>query len=128
MRAVVLIIFCFLSINAVSQTDEELARKAKKKCSFEINQIESTDGFYIYTATNKKNEKVKLVVDKESKQLRRKQIQVGKTYKFKTYSYFDIVHPSSILCHKVQRVKIWCYKDKIDLRFTDSMGDITYMN
>ena len=118
----ILIILFLLPVSAFSQ-QEELIEKARSTEKYSILKIKETKRFYILTATKKYSKDILLVVEKNSEQLKSEKPKLGKKYKFNTYSIFNVMHRNANLSHYVDGERIWIYKDGVDLRFTDSMGD-----
>ncbi|WP_025664648.1 hypothetical protein [Aquimarina megaterium] len=119
MRYILFITF-LLTICCNGQVENEMV---KEKEIYNIVSIDSTNRYYLYKVFDSKKDDVLLVIDKNSKQLEDKNISINKTYSFQTYKFYDIFSFDANMCHYVDGVKIWCHSDKVDLRFTDGMGN-----
>lgn len=105
------------------QSRYELREKLKKERVYDFQEIDSTKRYYI-AQTTIGNDSVILVIDKESKQLNGKKIENLCTYKFNTYTIYNIISPSSgIYYQKVDHKDVWCETDNKGLHFTDGMGN-----
>lgn len=103
--------------------NERRIKKSRTKEKYTIKNIDKTKRFYIVTVTNINNKEILIVIDKQSKQIKNKKVEIGIQLKLNTYSIFDVMHINTHLSHYVDNQRIWVYEDNIDLRFTDSMGD-----
>lgn len=118
-----LIVVTFIGCNAY----KHYFQYALVNKSFTITSIEKTANYYIcQTVTKDDKNGVILVIDKKSKQLKDRRIEVGGIYSFQTYSFYDTVVSGGNFCHKVENKEVWCSTDGVDLRFTDSMGNEVY--
>lgn len=122
MKIFVLILAVNFSIALNAQSQNNLLEKARKEREYKIQEIDSTARYYIVNSYVKKKP-VLLVIDKNSEQLRNKQLEKCHTYRFSTYKFYDAVAPSGILCHEVDHKEIWCEGDEEALHFTDGMGN-----
>ncbi|MEX0995696.1 MAG: hypothetical protein WDZ45_01455 [Flavobacteriaceae bacterium] len=122
MRYILMTIFLFAS-QCNGQIVDETALKAMKSEEYTITNIDSTYNFYLYKGKVNKTDPILLVVDKKSKQLKGRTVKVGETYIFKAYRLYDLFAFNAHMCHNVDNKEIWCHNDKIDLRFTDGMGN-----
>lgn len=105
------------------QVVDEIALKAMKAENYLITSIDSTNNYYLFKGKANKTDSLLLVVDKKSKQLKDKNVKVGETYFFTAYRFYDIFALNATMCHNVDNKEIWCHSDKVDLRFTDGMGN-----
>ena len=109
--------------NCRGQVEDEVAKKAIKEESYILMKIDSTQQYFLYTVVNQKKEDVLIVVDKNSSQIKGKNIALSKTYSLKTYGYYDVFALDANRCHLVDNQKVWCHIDGIELRFTDGLGN-----
>jgi len=132
MKYYLILMMFFISLGIYSQIGKEYSltkneiikiNKRKIKDEFFIKSYSLTSRYYLIKALNSKNEKVLLVVYKNSKQIKNRKIEKGKRICLVTYSFFDLFAYNADICHYVDGKKVWCYTDKIDLRFTDGLGD-----
>ncbi len=89
---------------------------------YKVNQIDSTNNYYILKSLDRSNKNVTLVIEKQSKQLCNLNLTTGKKFKFSTYGLFDLVHLGNYE-HLVEGKKVWSSEENVDLRFTNSMGN-----
>lgn len=114
----IILTICFLSLNlSVAQVAEDL----KKERVYKIENITETKRYYLLKS--KINTiKVILVVAKNSDQLPKK-IKKGRSYKFETYKYWDVMAFGEYY-HEVDSIEIWnSDMYPIELHFTDGMGN-----
>lgn len=87
---------------------------------FKISRIDSTENSYIYQGLMNKKDSVILVVYKKSRQLKCKEIEVGKTYKLKTYDFYDQVYSTgSPMGYSTDGKLIWTENSVKYLRLTE---------
>jgi len=122
MRIVQILVLILLPLSVLAQK-EEIIEKSRTNNKYVILIVNETERFYVLRATQKFAKDILLIVEKSSSQLKNKTPRVGGKYKFNTYSIFDVMHINANLSHQVDGEIVWKYKDGIDLRFTDSMGN-----
>lgn len=123
MKILFLILLLSLSTTSCAQTQSSATENARKERTYKIQKIDSTTRFYIVNAHIQKKP-VLLVIDKNSNQLKNRELKKYHTYTFSTYRFYDIVAPSGVICHEVDHREIWCEGDKEALHFTDGMGNV----
>jgi|SRR5699024_625085 len=87
---------------------------------FKIVGIDSTLNSYIYDAIMNKKDSVLIVVFKKSPQLKCQNIKTGKSYKLKTYDFYDQVYKTgSQMGYSTDGQLIWTEKSNKNLRITE---------
>ena len=90
---------------------------------YRILEFDSTPNYFILKTENEASkEKATIVVEKESKQIKKKKIKVNQNYILSTYGIFDLVYIGNYY-HAVEGKKVWNSDELTDLRFTESMGN-----
>lgn len=90
---------------------------------YKIIGVDTTKNYYLLNATNNTTQAaVKIVVEKKSKQIKNQKISINNNYKLSTYGIYDLVAIGNY-SHYVEGKRVWTSDEKIDLRFTDSMGN-----
>ena len=95
----------------------------KEEREYKVERISETPRYFV-VETKTADKKAILVIYKKSDQLSDIKLKIGKSYKFKTYDYFDVMSFGEYF-HEVDSVEIW-NTDKYpetNLHFTDGMGN-----
>jgi hypothetical protein len=90
--------------------------------NYKISELDSTPNYYILKASDQKNKKYTIIVEKLSRQIKSKKITVDRNYILSTRSLYDDVFGGNYY-HTVEGKKVWESKNLDDLRFTESMGN-----
>lgn len=131
MRFIILFILLSLLVSCGSRKKEShehdyFNNYKRTKAQYYITKIDSTKNYYILNSYNTETlEPVKLVIEQKSEQLEGKKIKINNKYKFETYSFYEFFNAGGIICHEVEKIKVWCTSEDGDLRFTDSMGNVS---
>lgn len=113
-------IFLLFTVSIGFAQDFEVKKTTR---SYKILKISETERYYVVEGESEENPVI-LVVDKKSDQLKDKKLEKGTVYKFKTYSFWDVMALGGPYYHEVDGVEVWSSDDHPTvLHFSDGMGN-----
>ncbi|WP_421802545.1 hypothetical protein [Flagellimonas sp.] len=119
-----LIVISVAVICAISCGSTKDKKVEKRRIEYLVQHIDSTKRYYLLNTIVENNDSIKLLIFKNSKQLRKKELVTGNKYIFKTYSWKDAINPIADYFHEVDGVIVWDTDSKfLDIHFTDGMGN-----